>query len=108
MLTRAVQLADLILFQDIRDHIQKQDTLGVFRKHGVGEISCLARIKSYQASGDHRPPSDPDRCLQVVRIRYKFPVQEGSAFIGHRVRCVAVLVTVSGVAFRMSLIMGNA
>lgn len=66
MLICVVQLADPTLFQDhICDHIGKQDTRGIFRKHGIGEISCLARIKSYQASGD-QTPSDPDRRPQVV------------------------------------------
>ena len=44
------QLADTFLSQGICDYIKKQGAPGVFREHIIGEVGCLARIKSHQAS----------------------------------------------------------
>jgi len=96
-----------MLSQDICAHIEKQDTRGVFWKHGVGGASRFPRINPYQASSGHGPPSDPDRRLQVVQIHSKLPVQDSSTFNSHRARCVAVFCAVSGVS-RRSLILGDA
>jgi len=107
MLCLSVSLTQLISFQDVRDHFQKQDASGVLWELGIGEISFGARIFFCLASGDRRPPSDPDRRFRLVRLQHRNQAPVGSAFTWHGVWYVVALIPVGGVKFRGSLTMWN-
>ena len=86
MLIRTTELADPVLFQNMRGNFQERDSHSVPWDSGASEIDYIPHIIVGSASEFNGPPFAPNRHFQLSCGHYRPRVHAGSKFGWHRFR----------------------